>query len=311
MPSTGSGCGGARRGSHGGAACSRAPRAAAAFAAWSSTAPVPPSTRLRSWGRAVRPRRRADHRAWESGRARHQRPRRDRRPDRCTRGSRARRRQRRGVRPDARATDVLETAEQLAAREAKLAERSPGGSEAAAPRSPPWPILTSASGSRGTRRRLPPDHQHPGAPSRGLGISRGLTRVRARRQRGTGGAGRRPSRPLRRLRRLHADERRRRGPRRDRSCLRRVGGARHPDLYARQRLCPDGERFEPIWAKMAELDRAIWVHPSRSSAWADYPTAQRSKYERWWVFGWEYARPSSWGGWSFRACSSDTRRSSS
>jgi hypothetical protein len=30
------------------------------------------------------------------------------------------------------------------------------------------------------------------------------------------------------------------------------------------------------------------VHPSRSSAWPDYPTEERSKYELWWVFGWEY-----------------------
>lgn len=50
----------------------------------------------------------------------------------------------------------------------------------------------------------------------------------------------------------------------------------------------DEARFEPIWARMAELDRTIWVHPSRGSAWPDYPTEQRSKYELWWVFGWEY-----------------------
>ena len=50
----------------------------------------------------------------------------------------------------------------------------------------------------------------------------------------------------------------------------------------------DHERFEPIWERMAGLDRTIWVHPSRTSAWADYPTEERSKYELWWVFGWEY-----------------------
>jgi aminocarboxymuconate-semialdehyde decarboxylase len=50
----------------------------------------------------------------------------------------------------------------------------------------------------------------------------------------------------------------------------------------------DHERFEPIWSRMADLDKTIWVHPSRSSAWADYPTEERSKYELWWVFGWEY-----------------------
>ena len=50
----------------------------------------------------------------------------------------------------------------------------------------------------------------------------------------------------------------------------------------------DEPRFEPVYARMAELDRMIWVHPSRNSSWADYPTEQRSKYELWWVFGWEY-----------------------
>lgn len=50
----------------------------------------------------------------------------------------------------------------------------------------------------------------------------------------------------------------------------------------------DDPRFEPLYARMAELDRMIWVHPSRSSSWADYPTEKRSRYEIWWVFGWEY-----------------------
>jgi aminocarboxymuconate-semialdehyde decarboxylase len=50
----------------------------------------------------------------------------------------------------------------------------------------------------------------------------------------------------------------------------------------------DDPRFEPIYARMAEIDRMIWVHPSRNSSWADYPTEKRSKYEIWWVFGWEY-----------------------
>ena len=50
----------------------------------------------------------------------------------------------------------------------------------------------------------------------------------------------------------------------------------------------DGPRFEPIWSRMSSLGKTIWVHPSRTSAWADYPTEERSKYELWWVFGWEY-----------------------
>lgn len=50
----------------------------------------------------------------------------------------------------------------------------------------------------------------------------------------------------------------------------------------------DDPRFEPVFARMAELDRAIWVHPSRNSSWPDYPTESKSKFEVWWLFGWPY-----------------------
>ncbi|HXR13937.1 MAG TPA: amidohydrolase family protein [Solirubrobacteraceae bacterium] len=50
----------------------------------------------------------------------------------------------------------------------------------------------------------------------------------------------------------------------------------------------DDPAFEPFFAKMAEIDRMIWVHPNRDASWPDYPTEQRSRYEVWWVFGWPY-----------------------
>jgi aminocarboxymuconate-semialdehyde decarboxylase len=50
----------------------------------------------------------------------------------------------------------------------------------------------------------------------------------------------------------------------------------------------DEPRFEPFWATMAELDRMIWVHPSRSASTPDYPAEDTSRYEIWWVFGWPY-----------------------
>jgi uncharacterized protein len=50
----------------------------------------------------------------------------------------------------------------------------------------------------------------------------------------------------------------------------------------------DEERFEPFWARMAALDKVVWVHPSRSAAWPDYPVEEKSRYEIWWVFGWPY-----------------------
>ncbi|MEA2331928.1 MAG: hypothetical protein QOH58_2066 [Thermoleophilaceae bacterium] len=50
----------------------------------------------------------------------------------------------------------------------------------------------------------------------------------------------------------------------------------------------DDPRFEPVFARMAELDRPIWVHPARNSAWPDYPAEAKSKFEVWWLFGWPY-----------------------
>ena len=51
---------------------------------------------------------------------------------------------------------------------------------------------------------------------------------------------------------------------------------------------PDEERFEPFYARMAELGRMIWVHPTRSAATPDYRTEEKSRFEIWWVFGWPY-----------------------
>src|SRR5215472_17196736 len=66
-------------------------------------------------------------------------------------------------------------------------------------------------------------------------------------------------------------------------------GALGVQLYTHVNGHPmDEPRFEPVYQRMAEIDRMIWVHPSRNSSWADYPTEKRSRYELWWVFGWEY-----------------------
>src|SRR6185437_88935 len=50
----------------------------------------------------------------------------------------------------------------------------------------------------------------------------------------------------------------------------------------------DEPDFLPVFEKMAELNLPIWVHPSRPSSFADYPTEKKSRYELWWVFGWPY-----------------------
>lgn len=66
-------------------------------------------------------------------------------------------------------------------------------------------------------------------------------------------------------------------------------GALGVQIYTHVRgLPPDDPRFEPFWVAMAKLDKVIQVHPCRSSDWADYPTEKQSKFEIWWVFGWEY-----------------------
>jgi uncharacterized protein len=50
----------------------------------------------------------------------------------------------------------------------------------------------------------------------------------------------------------------------------------------------DDRSFDPFYATAAERGLLIQVHPCRSSAWPDYPTEERSKFEIWWTFGWEY-----------------------
>lgn len=50
----------------------------------------------------------------------------------------------------------------------------------------------------------------------------------------------------------------------------------------------DAKEFDPFYERIAAKGKLLQVHPCRSSAWADYPTEERSKFEIWWTFGWEY-----------------------
>src|SRR2546428_3931109 len=66
-------------------------------------------------------------------------------------------------------------------------------------------------------------------------------------------------------------------------------GALGVQIYTNVNGLPlDDPRFEPLFARMAELDRAIWVHPARTATMPAYPSENRSKYELWWAFGWPY-----------------------
>jgi predicted TIM-barrel fold metal-dependent hydrolase len=46
--------------------------------------------------------------------------------------------------------------------------------------------------------------------------------------------------------------------------------------------------FHPVFQKMAELDRPVWLHPIRGPEQADYPGESRSEHELWFTFGWPY-----------------------
>jgi uncharacterized protein len=50
----------------------------------------------------------------------------------------------------------------------------------------------------------------------------------------------------------------------------------------------DLPELKPLFAKMAEHDLPIWIHPARGEKFPDYLTEEKSKYEIWWTFGWPY-----------------------
>jgi aminocarboxymuconate-semialdehyde decarboxylase len=50
----------------------------------------------------------------------------------------------------------------------------------------------------------------------------------------------------------------------------------------------DDPRYRPLFALAEELDVAIWLHPTRSPAWPDYPVEPASQHGIWWSIGWPY-----------------------
>ena len=50
----------------------------------------------------------------------------------------------------------------------------------------------------------------------------------------------------------------------------------------------DEPRFEPLFSRMAELDRPIWVHGARSFDKPDFVGEDGSRYGLWLAFGWPY-----------------------
>ena len=141
----------------------------------------------------------------------------------------------------------------------------------------------------GPARRLRADPRAGRPAAGGGGPAAGRRRAGAARQRGDGRAGaalsptgsRDSRRPCR-----WATSRRRSARSTSRSAQL---GAVGVQFFSNVRGVPlDDPRFDPLLARMEELDRMIWLHPTRDAAWPDYATERESDFGIWWSLGWPY-----------------------
>lgn len=66
-------------------------------------------------------------------------------------------------------------------------------------------------------------------------------------------------------------------------------GALGVQIFTNARGVPmDDPRFEPLYRKMVEVDKPLWVHPTRTVDVPDYATEQSSKYGIYTIFGWPF-----------------------
>ncbi|MGA7910033.1 MAG: amidohydrolase family protein [Candidatus Dormiibacterota bacterium] len=66
-------------------------------------------------------------------------------------------------------------------------------------------------------------------------------------------------------------------------------GALGAQMFTNMKGVPlDDPRFEPILARLEDLRRMVWLHPTRNATWPDYPTESVSDYGLWWSIGWPY-----------------------
>ncbi len=66
-------------------------------------------------------------------------------------------------------------------------------------------------------------------------------------------------------------------------------GALGAQVYSNiQGLPLDDPLFEPVFARVEQLERALWLHPTRSATFADYTSEETSDYGLWWSLGWPY-----------------------
>jgi uncharacterized protein len=64
-----------------------------------------------------------------------------------------------------------------------------------------------------------------------------------------------------------------------------VGGQLHTNVGGAPL---DDPRFEVIFDVVTSHAGALWLHPTRSPIWSDYPTEPASRYGIWWLLGWPY-----------------------
>jgi predicted TIM-barrel fold metal-dependent hydrolase len=50
----------------------------------------------------------------------------------------------------------------------------------------------------------------------------------------------------------------------------------------------DDPRFRPVFDVVTGHGGTLWLHPTRSEVWSDYPAESRSRYGIWWSLGWPY-----------------------
>jgi uncharacterized protein len=50
----------------------------------------------------------------------------------------------------------------------------------------------------------------------------------------------------------------------------------------------DEPRFDAIFGVAASRGGMLWIHPTRSPIWSDYPSESGSRYGIWWSLGWPY-----------------------
>jgi predicted TIM-barrel fold metal-dependent hydrolase len=64
-----------------------------------------------------------------------------------------------------------------------------------------------------------------------------------------------------------------------------LGAQVHTNVFGRPL---DDPAFDPLLSAADALGATLWIHPTRSPRWADYPVERRSKYGIWWSLGWPY-----------------------